>query len=264
MRTIIGVTLKGIFRDRIFHGIMVLAVLFLFIPSIASLSMRQMTELTTTLSLSLVSIIMLLLAVFLGSTSIWKDIERRYTYSVISLPISRTNYLIGKFLGVALFMVLTAVVLGVMATVAIKVASYGYAPSRPLLWSAIFAAILFEALKYILVAAVAMLLATISTSFFLPIFGSISAFFVGTITQGVYDYLQTPSSQAAVSGVVRKAALVLYYLLPNLDSFNLKLNAIYSLPLNINGIILTVVYFIVYVVIILTAAALLFSRREMK
>src|ERR1035437_8053441 len=108
MVTIIHITLKGIFRDRVFQGIMVLAVLFLLIPSAASLSMRQMTELTTTLSLSLISFIMLLLAVFLGATSIWKDIERRYTFSVLSLPLSRSTYLIGRFFGVAIFLLITA------------------------------------------------------------------------------------------------------------------------------------------------------------
>jgi len=95
MLNIMQITLKGIFRDRVFQGIMALGVLFLFIPSAASLSMRQVTELSITLSLSLISFILLLLAVFLGATSIWKDMERRYTFSVLSLPLSRSSYLWG-------------------------------------------------------------------------------------------------------------------------------------------------------------------------
>jgi len=132
MLNIISITLKGIFRDRIFQGIMALAVLFLFVPSAASLSMRQVTELSITLSLSLISFIMLLLAVFLGATSIWKDIERRYTYSVLSLPLSRTTYLVGRFFGIALFLLLTAVFLGAVSMLVIKVSSTIYPPSRPL------------------------------------------------------------------------------------------------------------------------------------
>ncbi len=57
MQNVIHITLKGIFRDRVFHGILVTAVLFLIIPSIATLSMRQVTELSLTLSLSLISFI---------------------------------------------------------------------------------------------------------------------------------------------------------------------------------------------------------------
>jgi ABC-type transport system involved in multi-copper enzyme maturation permease subunit len=264
MLQIIKVTLKGIFRDRIFQGIMVLAVLFLFIPSAASLSMRQMTELTTTLSLSLISFIMLLLAVFLGATSIWKDIERRYTFSVLSLPISRTTYLWGRFFGIVLFMLLTAVFLGVMAMIAIKAATLGYPPSRPVVWSTIIITILFDTLKYILVVAIAMLLSTVSTSFFLPVFGAISAFLAGTATQPVYDYLQTSSAQASVSVLVRKAAMVLYYVLPNLSGFDLKVHAIYSIPLNVQGLMLTTVYFAGYTLILLSIGSALFVRREMK
>jgi ABC-type transport system involved in multi-copper enzyme maturation permease subunit len=243
---------------------MALAVLFLVIPSAASLSMRQVTELSITLSLSLISFIMLLLAVFLGATSIWKDIERRYTFSVLGLPMSRPAYLVGRFLGVALFMLITALFLGAMAMITIKMASLIYPPARPLLWSAIVAAIVFDALKYIIVVAVTMLLATISTSFFLPVFGAISTYLAGTITQQVYDYLQTPSAQTSVSATVRKAALLFYYLLPNLSGFDLKVHAIYALPINVQGLILTVIYFVVYTGIILSIGTLLFARREMK
>jgi len=66
MRNFFDVTLKSILRDRVFHGIGFAAFLFLLIPSVASLSMRQMTELSINLSLSLLSFILLLLALFLG------------------------------------------------------------------------------------------------------------------------------------------------------------------------------------------------------
>jgi ABC-type transport system involved in multi-copper enzyme maturation permease subunit len=109
-----------------------------------------------------------------------------------------------------------------------------------------------------------MLLATVSSSFFLPIFGAISTFMAGTATQQVYDYLHTPTAQADVPVVVQKCAVLLYYLFPNLSSFDLKVHAIYSIPINFQGAMLTVIYFIVYLGIVLSIAVLLFSRREMK
>lgn len=264
MLNIVVITIKGIFRDRVLQGIMALATLFLFLPSVASLSMRQMTELTATLSLSLISFIMLLLAVFLGATSVWKDIERRYTYSVLSLPISRSIYLVGRFMGIALFMLAIAVILGVLALAAIKIATFTYPPSRPVEWSTIAITILFDALKYILVVAVTMLFSTMSTSFFLPVFGAISIFLAGTITQQVFDYLQTSSVRATIPPLVQKATASLYYLLPNLSGFDLKLNAIYSIPLNFHGLAVTALYFLLYTGMVLSAASLLFARREMK
>jgi len=192
MLNIMQITLKGIFRDRVFQGIMALGVLFLFIPSAASLSMRQVTELSITLSLSLISFILLLLAVFLGATSIWKDMERRYTFSVLSLPLSRSSYLLGRFCGLALFLILTSTVLGAVAGMVIKVVSVNYPPDRPIVWSWLALAVLFATLKYILLVGVAILLSTVSTSFFLPIFGTICAFLASGITQQVYEFVNSP------------------------------------------------------------------------
>lgn len=207
---------------------------------------------------------MMLLAVFLGATSIWKDIERRYTFSVLSLPLSRSTFLVGRFFGIALFMLLAASMLGVMTLAVVKVSSLIYPPSRPVAWDIIALAVLFDSLKYILLVAVAMLLSCVSTSFFLPVFGTISCFLVGTITQQVYDYLHTPAAQKAVAPIVKQSALSLYYLLPNLGAFDLKLNAIYSIPLDFGGLALTTMYFIVYTGILLAIGAIIFGRREMK
>lgn len=264
MLQVVRTSLKGFFRDRIFQGIMVLAVLLLGVPMIASLSMRQMTELSITLSLSLISFIQLLLAVFLGATSIWKDIERRYTFSVLSLPMSRSTYVLGRFFAIAVFLLLTALLLGAVACLVIEISSGQYPQDRPFVWNYIFAALFFDYLKYVLVAAVALFFSSLSTSFFLPVFGTIGIFFAGTISQEVYDYLNSPLAEKMVSPMVKQCALALYYVLPNLSGFDLKVNAIYALPPSVYGLSLTFCYFLVYVGMLLGGTALIFGRREMK
>lgn len=264
MWNIMQITLKGIFRDRVFQGIMALAVLFLFIPSAASLSMRQVTELSITLSLSLISFILLLLSVFLGATSLWKDMERRYTFSVLSLPVSRSSYLLGRFFGLALFMVLTSVVLGTVSVVMIRLASGMYPSDRPVVWSLLVLAVVFATLKYILLVGIAMLISTVSTSFFLPIFGTICVFLSSGVTQQVYEYVNSPAAAKTVSPLLKPLVAVVYYLLPNLSGFDLKVNAIYGIAPDPSGLGITVAYFCAYTAILLGAAAILFNRREMK
>jgi Cu-processing system permease protein len=263
MTSIIVLTLKGIFRDRVFQGIMVTACAFLLIPVIASLSMRQITELSLTLSLSLISFILLLLAVFLGGTSLWKDIERRYTYSVLGLPLSRQRYLLGRFGGTALFVFLTAAVLGVAAFVVVLYSNTLYPAERPIIWSTMALCIFFDALKYILLIAVAFFFSTVSTSFFLPVFGTIATFLTGGVTQQVYEYINSTAAKN-LSPIVKQIAAGLYYLLPNFSAFDLKVNAIYGLPVPVDGLLLTVAYFVVYVGALLSIAAAIFSRREMR
>lgn len=256
-------TLKGIFRDRVFQGILVIVLLFPFIPSIATLSMRQVTELSLTLSLSLISFILLLLSVFLGGTSLWKDIERRYTFSVLGLPLTRGRYLLGKFAGTAIFTLIVSFVLGVVTLLVVFWASALYPPDRPVVWGNLAVCIVFEALKYILVIAVAFLFSSVSTSFFLPVFGTLAIFLTGNASQQVYDYIHSAAG-ASLSPLVRHSAMALYYFLPNFESFNLKVNAIYGIPLSPSGILLSLAYFGIYTTIVLSLAVLVFSRREMR
>jgi len=255
MTTIIGITLKGIFRDRVFQGIMVTALAFLLIPVIASLSMRQVTELSLTLSLSLISFILLLLSVFLGGTSLWRDIERRYTFSVLGLPISRQSYLLGRFFGTALFVIIAFAVVAYSSAI--------YPAERPVAWGIMAICILFDALKYILLIAVAFLLSTVSTSFFLPVFGAILFFISGGVTQQVYEYINSPASKS-LSPFVKQLAGGLYYVLPNFGAFDLKVNAIYALSIPIGGLLLTLAYFVVYLGVLLSLSAVIFAHREMK
>ena len=263
MYPVLSVTIRGIFRDRVFHGILLTSVIFLFIPSISTLSMRQVTELSATLSLSLISFILLLLSVFLGGTSLWRDMERRYSFSVLGLPITRSGYLFGRFAGVAGFIFLTSLALGAVACAVVWYASGIYPPSRPVVWSTLFLAIIFDALKYILLVAVSFLLSTVSTSFFLPVFGTISTFLVGCASQQVYDFVNSPAAKG-ISPIVRKSASALYYLLPNFSAFDLKVNAIYSIAVSPGGLLLTAAYFTVYTAMVLALAASIFSRRELQ
>jgi Cu-processing system permease protein len=263
MSAMILVTLKGIFRDRVFYGIIAAAVLFLAIPAVATLSMRQVTELSITLSLSLVSFILLLLSVFLGATSLWRDIERRYSFSVLSLPVTRTSYLLGRFAGIAIFLVVTAAVLGGAAMLVVLLVSGHYPPDRPVPWGTLAAAVAFDALKYIMLTAFGVLFSSISTSFFLPIFGSIVIFLAGGASQAVYEYLNSQLAKDVLPQV-KQAARALYYVLPNFSAFDLNVNAIYAVPVDGGGLMLTVAYFAVYTAVLLAAAAVIFSRREMK
>jgi ABC-type transport system involved in multi-copper enzyme maturation permease subunit len=259
----IRVTLKGVIRDRVFQGIFMASFLFLFIPSISSLSMRQVTELSITLSLSLISFILLLLAVFLGGASLWRDCERRYTFSVLGLPLTRSSYVLGKFAGTALFLLFSTLFLAGVACVVIWYASGIYPPVKPVAWHYLMLAIFYDLLKYVLLISIAFLFSAVSTSFFLPVFGTISLFLVGSASQQVFEFVSSdPGKKLPV--MVQAAAKGLYYILPNFSAFDLKLNAIYGIKISPQGLLLTFVYFIVYTSAVLFLGTLVFSRRELK
>ncbi|MDZ4184579.1 MAG: ABC transporter permease [Desulfuromonadales bacterium] len=208
------------------------------------------------------SFILLLLAVFLGGVSLWRDVERRYTHSVLTLPGSRVRYLLERFIGIALFLLSTAVLLGLLTVAVVLFVSGTYPPDRPISWVAVLAALGFDALKCILLVAFAVLLSSVSTSFFLPVFGTIAIYLVGGATQQAYDYILSPAGQM-LSPLVQKLAAGLYYILPNLSAFDLKVNAIYALPLDSHALVLTAGYGLIYTAFVLIIAAAIYSRREL-
>jgi Cu-processing system permease protein len=259
----IVLTLKWALRDRIMHAVLGVALLMLLLVPVLSLfSMRQVQELSITLSLSAVSVILLILAVLLGSSSVWRDIERRYTSSVLTLPFSRSSYVVARFCGIALFLLACAVVLGAASLVVIALTSQRYPSELPVHWLAVLAAVGADALKYILLAAVALLFSCLSTSFFLPFFATLAMYLAGSSSQEVFEYVSGKYGKEIpeLSATLIKG---LYYLLPNFSAFDLKVQAIYGLPLQPSGLLYTAAYFAVYTALVLCAAVAIFSRRQL-
>jgi len=116
LRNFLYVTLKWAQRDRIFHAVLgVELLLFLLVPTFSLFSMRQIQELSITISLSIISFTLLILATLLGASTVWRDIEKRYAASVLTLPTPRSSFIIGKFVGTALILLLTALSLALVS-----------------------------------------------------------------------------------------------------------------------------------------------------
>jgi len=263
MYQIFLISLKGVLRDKFYHGILFTIVLFLGIPLASTFSLRQVAALATTLSISLTSFILLLIAVFLGGTFLWKDMDRRYVYSTLGMPLSRSGFIIGKYLGISSFLIITALVLGVLTIGVVSFSSATYPPDRSIALNNIAWTILFAGLKYCLLISVSFVFACLSTSYFLPIFGSIAIFYAGSATQEVFDYLQTVQGQN-LSTIAKALAQFLYYVLPNFSAFDLSSHAIYGIPLNTSSLLVIGAYGLSYICIMLGVASLLFSRRDMQ
>lgn len=263
LQNLLYMTLKWALRDRIFHAVLgVSLALFLLVPTFSLFSMRQVQELAITLSLSAVSAILLLLSVLLGAFSVWRDIEKRYTASVLGMPISRTAYLLGKFFGIVLILACCGLFLGGISSLVVKIAVAQYPSDSAVHWLNVAMAIFFFTLKYILLAALAILFSSFSTSFFLPVVGTVSVYLAGSASQDVVEYISGDYGRT-VSPLFKLLIKSLYYLLPNFSAFNLNVQAIYGLPLSGNSLGFTFLYFLMYTAIVLYLATWVFSRRDM-
>lgn len=262
-RVIVEATLKGFIRDRLFQILFACALLiFISVPALSLFSMRQVQELSVTLSLSAISIVLLILTVILGSSSVWRDLDRRYLVSILGLPVSRTAYVLGKFVSIMIFIMFGCILLGLVASASIAIASAQYPSDVPVRWMYIFIAILMDGLKYVLVAAIAVLFSVLSTSFYFPFIATLVMYFCGSASQAVYEYINSDYSKS-ISSASKLVISSVYYFIPNFAAFDFKVQAVYPLNVPMQSILFTSIYFLFYTIIVLMIAVWSFNRREL-
>ncbi len=258
------VTFKGGLRDKVFITLLAVSfVCFIFlVPSASSLSMRQVKEVAVSLSLSVISFVSLVLTIFLGVNLVYGDIERRFAHSVVSLPISRERYIIEKFLGLCAIVGCGMVILSVFSVAGIAIAS-GLSPSSlPMPWQNFIAAIFFDFITLVIVAAISVFFSAFSTNLFLPLFATIGVYLIGNVTQAVMDYLQGSSGKNLPAASVYLSKIA-YYVFPNLSAFDFKFNAIYNIPIASTSMAATFAYGILYTIIVLGLSVLVFRKKEL-
>jgi Cu-processing system permease protein len=252
----------AILRDRVLHAVFGIALLMLLlVPAFSLFSMRQVQELSITLSLSAASLVLLVFSVLLGSSALWREIEKRQTVAVLGLPLSRSTYLLGKFSAVAFFLLICTVFLGLAALVVIPLSAAQYPSQIPPDWGVIASAIAAQGMKFILLAAIAFLFSSFSTSLFLPVFGTLAVYFAGSASQEVMEYASGELGRdlsAPLKGMIQAT----YYLLPNFSVFDFKVQAVYALPLSLADLGFAAGYFIIYTAMLLVVATWVFARRE--
>ena len=258
------ITFKGGIRDRTIHTIVLLALLLLVsTPLFSSFSMRQVVAVAVDYNLSTISFIGLLLSIFAGINLITKDIDKRSIYTVISLPISRSQYLIAKFFGLVSLIFFSLIILTIFGSISIKLTSYLYPQdiNSQIFWYKIFISIFYIYLKLIIITSAVFLFSSFATSTFLPLVLSFIFYFIGESIEEVKTFIEGVGKER-VNPVVKAVAQFAYYIFPNLSAYDLKPHAIYGLPLDYGNLLFVFLYGIFYTAIILTLSVMIFRRRE--
>mgnify|MGYP001826291249 FL=1 len=258
-----AVAIKGGIRDRVLAAIMVVGLLLLLTtPVVALFSMRQVLALATSYSLSIISLMGLLLTLFMTMGLLARDLEQRNVYTVCSLPISRSTYLLGKFLGFAFLMLLAVVILGCFSAVALFVLERIYPTARAFAWVGFVVGLWYQYWVFLIVGAIVVLFSTVATSHFLPLALSVGLYFGGYSAEAVRYFIRSSAGQKELGPAVKFFGNVVYWILPNFSLFDLKSQIIYGVALNARELLLTQTYALSYLAVLLILSTLSFSRRE--
>src|SRR5690606_37382884 len=96
-------TFREAVRDKVLYGVLAFATaVLLFTLALAELSLNQQRRVVLDVGLASISLFSVVTAVFLGSSLLYKEIERKTLYVILPKPIRRSEFLFGKYVGIAM------------------------------------------------------------------------------------------------------------------------------------------------------------------
>ncbi|HIK55917.1 MAG TPA: ABC transporter permease subunit [Synechococcales cyanobacterium M55_K2018_004] len=247
----------NVFREVIRDRILYLIALFAIALVIAATLLPQLAAGTTAkilldLGLAAINLLGLVVAVFVGTGLVNKEIEKRTVYVLMAKPVSKTEFIVGKHLGLSAVL---AVLLAAMTAIYLLVLTYK-GVAFPL--EGILLAVLFQFLELSLITAVAILMGVFTSSVLATLL-TFAVYLMGHLSRDLVTLgklSQTPT--------IERFTQALYLVLPDLARLNLKNQAVYSIELFPSPVELglNALYALVYTALLLAIATFIFSRRE--
>jgi Cu-processing system permease protein len=268
MRTVILVA-RAVFResvrDRVPYSLVIFATLLMAASYLISqLTAGQDLKIIKDLGLAAMALIGLLIAVFIGIGLVAKEVERRSIFSLLAKPMSREQFLVGKYLGLALTLTVNlaamtvAYYLVLVYTDLTVPASVKLASPTPAVDPRLLLAVGMILAEMLLVTAVALFFSTFSS----PLLATLLT--LGLWVAGHFNADLRNFGAIVESPVASSMARGLYYVLPNLAPFDIKAEVVHGVPVDPAHLGLTLAYAAVYITMVLVAAVLIFRRRDFK
>lgn len=218
---------------------------------LSPLALGEGRKVVTDFGLAGASLLATLLTVVLGSSLLQKELERRTIYAVMAKPIRRSEFLVGKFLGLwitaaALAAGMTAIVIGLVAV------SYGDAP-----W-VLVGSLALSVVELGVITALVVFYSSFSTPALTALFTA-ATIVAGTLAEDLLYF----ASQGAAPWLARVTEAV-YWLLPHLALFNVRGTVVHGVPVAPERLAFAAAYGLLYLFALLVAAGVIFGRREFR
>jgi Cu-processing system permease protein len=269
MGRVIGLVAYHVFkesvRDKVLYNLVLFAVLLISASYlIGQLTAGQDIKIIKDLGLAASAVFGLFIAVFIGVGLVWKEVDRRSVYNLLVKPIRRHQFIVGKFLGLALTLlvniaVMAAALYAVLALMNWLEPAIGKASvDAPVLDPQLLKAFCLLYVQLLVVTSVALFFSTFSGPMLSAAF-TFGLYVVGHFNADLAHFEDVVESPAAAW--LGKA---LYYLLPNLAPFDVKAAVVHGLPVPAGYLALTAAYGLLYASAMVALAVLIFSRRDFK
>jgi ABC-type transport system involved in multi-copper enzyme maturation permease subunit len=248
-------TFREAVRDRVLYNLVFFALLMIGAAIlVGQISIGIDRLVIVNLGLSAISLFGLVMAIFIGVGLVSKEIEKRTLYSLLAQPIRRWEFLIGKYAG----LVLTLVVNTFFMTLGLAAALFYVGRSFVRADAVILVSIYFILLELALVTAIALFFSCFSTPMLSTLF-TLGIYITGIFASDIREFGDLTKSSG-----LKVLTRAIYYLVPNFHNFNSIAAASHGEPIPLALVGQNSLYTALYVALLLVAASAVFSHRNLK
>lgn len=245
-------TFRETVRDRIFYLVAVFG--FVLVSSsviLSPLTIGAQDKIVSDVGLSSMTLFGLLVSVFVGSNMVRKEMEKRTITTILAKPVSRRQYLIGKFCGLNLTLLC---MLATMGTLFLAVLLFSPAD----LSARYLAAVYLIFLELMVITAAVLLFSTCVSPVLAAVF-SLGTFVIGHLSESIRSF-----GKVMGSDLQAKVADVIYYLVPNLEIFNVRGAVVHGETVSMQHVMLGTLYAVCYSGLLVLLACAVFVRKELR
>ena len=247
-------TFREAVRDRVLYNLIAFALLLsgaAILVGQISIDIEKLVVIN--LGLTAVSLFGIVIAIFIGIGLVSKEIEKRTLYTVLSRPVRRWEFIVGKFFGLAGTLVVNAFFMAIGVFAALLYVAHHF--SRPDAW--ILVALYFIILQFLIICALALLFSSFSSPLLSAVF-AFSLFVIGSFAEDLRGFA------GMAHGLSRWLASGAAYLVPNFSALNVISSVAHEQPIAGHLILYNTAYALTYAAMALCGAVLIFERRDLK
>jgi ABC-type transport system involved in multi-copper enzyme maturation permease subunit len=252
-------------RDRVPYNLALFAVLLISCSYLlGQLTAGQDVKIIKDLGLAATAVFGLFIAIFIGIGLVSKEVERRSVYSLLAKPLSRTQFIVGKYAGLVLTLAVNVGVMTIALYAVLAYLTYTETPEVRAGWDApgtdprLLVGIALIFVQLMIVTAVALFFSTFST----PILSAaltLGLYIVGHFNADLKNFDRIVESQPAIW-----LARAVYHIVPDFSAFDVKTEVVHGLPVAAGYVATTSAYGVAYIAALLAASVVIFSRKDFK
>ncbi|HKH98680.1 MAG TPA: ABC transporter permease [Candidatus Sulfotelmatobacter sp.] len=247
-------TFREAVRDRVLYNLIAFALLLSGAAILVGLISIEIERLVViNLGLAAVSLFGVVIAIFIGIGLVSKEIEKRTLYTVLSRPVRRWEFIVGKFLGLAGTLAVNAFFMAIGVFAALLYVSHKFTRPDALILLALY----FIILEFLIVCSLALLFSSFSSPLLSAVF-AFSLFVIGSFADDLRGFA------GMARGLTRWLATGAAYLVPNFSAFNVVGAVAHGQPVSAQLVLHNTLYALFYTAMALSAAVLIFERRNLK